>query len=75
MVLDFYVQYHLNFEGINMKTRLQKSIEYEQKYAHIPRDYNDRLAYLYDTLHLNPFINAEILQKRNDMINTLEYKI
>ncbi len=56
-----------------MKTRLQKSIEYEQKYAHIPRNYNDRLIYLYDTLHLNPAINAEILQKRNDMINTLEY--
>lgn len=56
-----------------MKTRLQKSIEYEQRYADIPRDYNSRLVYLYDKLHLNPTINAEILQKRNDMINILQY--
>lgn len=56
-----------------MKNRLQKSLEYEEKYAGIPRDYNDRLVYLYDTLHLDPSINARIIQKRNDMINTLEY--
>lgn len=56
-----------------MKTRKQKAEEYEEKYSHIPRDYNDRLAYLYDVLHLNPNMNSAIIDKRNAMMNTLQY--
>lgn len=56
-----------------MKTRNQKAEEYEEKYSHIPRDYNDRLAYLYDVLHLNPNMNSAIIDKRNAMMNTLQY--
>lgn len=56
-----------------MKTRNQKAEEYEEKYSHIPRDYNDRLAYLYDILHLNPNINSVIIDKRDAMMNTLQY--
>ncbi len=56
-----------------MKNRDQKALEYEEKYATVPRDYNERLLYLYNTLNLNPFVCAEIIQKRDNMINALEY--
>lgn len=56
-----------------MKNRKQKAEEYEEKYSHIPRDYNERLSYLYNTLHLNPITNAAIIDKRDAMLNTLQY--
>ena len=36
-----------------MKTKKQKVIEYEQKYHDIPRDYKERLSWLYDTLGID----------------------
>lgn len=57
-----------------MKNRKQKAEEYEIKYSHIPRDYNERLVYLYNILHLNPVINATIIDKRDSMMNALQYK-
>ena len=56
-----------------MKTRDQKAIEYEEKYADIPRDYNERLSYLYDKLKLKPSINNNIIEKRDAMIDSLYY--
>lgn len=56
-----------------MKNRAQKALEYEEKYSHVPRDYNERLLYLYDKLHLNPSVNAQIIDKRDEMINSLYY--
>lgn len=56
-----------------MKNRKQKMIEYQQKYAHIPKDYIDRLNWLYDTLNINDNISNEILQMRQSFINSTYY--
>ena len=36
-----------------MKSKKQKLIEYEEKYGHIPKDYIDRLNWMYDTLKID----------------------
>ena len=56
-----------------MKNRNQKAIEYEEKYANIPRDDNERLSWLYDNLKINPSLGDSILKKRDAMLNTLAY--
>lgn len=56
-----------------MKRRKQKEIEYEAKYNNIPRDYNERLVWMYDTMHLNDNLCKEIIDKRDRMINSLYY--
>lgn len=44
-----------------MKSRKQKMIEYDQIYGNIPKDYKERLAYLYDILNINENKTQEIL--------------
>lgn len=61
-------------EVLATKNRIQKAQEYDEKYAGIPRDYNERLAYLYDKLRLNQTLNEEILAKRDAMLDTLYYE-
>lgn len=56
-----------------MKTRNQKAVLYEEKYSHIPRDYNQRLSWLYDQLNLDHSICSQILLKRDMMMDTLYY--
>ena len=56
-----------------MKRRKQKEIEYEAKYNNIPRDYNERLIWMYDTMHLNDNLCKEIIDKRDRMLNSLYY--
>lgn len=56
-----------------MKNKKQKMIEYEQKYSNIPRDYKERLEWLYDELKIDDKKSTEILQQREDMINSTYY--
>lgn len=57
-----------------MKSRKQRLLEYDQKYAHIPRDYNERLSWMYDKYHITPAKANEILLKRDGMLRELYYK-
>ena len=57
-----------------MKKRKQKMEEYDRKFSNIPKDYNDRLVWLYDELHLNSFKCDSIISKYYSMMNTLEFK-
>lgn len=57
-----------------MKTRQQRLSEYDLKYSHIPRDYNERLSWMYDNLHITPSKAQEILNARSGMLSTLCYK-
>lgn len=56
-----------------MKSRPQKAAIYEEKYAHVPRDYNERLSWLYDQLHLDHQICSQIMLKRDLMMDYLYY--
>lgn len=57
-----------------MKNKKQKIIEYQEKYANIPRDYIDRLNWMYDELNIDDKKSAEILQARANYINSTYYK-
>lgn len=57
-----------------MKNKKQKLLEYQEKYANIPRDYIDRLNYLYNILDIDDKKSDEILQARMDFINSTYYK-
>ena len=57
-----------------MKKRKQKSEEYEQKYSHIPRDFIERLQWMYQAYHLNERMEREILAKRDQMLATLSFQ-
>lgn len=49
-------------------------LEYDQKYSHVPRDYNERLAWMYDSLNITPAKQSEILATRDGMLRSLYYK-
>ena len=57
-----------------MKSRKEKMIEYNQKYSHIPKDYIERLEYLYDTLGIDDAKSDEILAARNRYINSTYFE-
>lgn len=57
-----------------MKNKKQKLLEYQEKYANIPRDYIDRLNYLYNVLDIDDKKSDEILQARMNFINSTYYK-
>ena len=59
---------------MSKKSRIEKAVNYYNKYGDIPQDYNDRLSYLYDKLNINEKKQNEILEKRNGMLNNLYYK-
>ena len=56
------------------KNRIDKAIQYQEKYSHIPIDYNERLSWMYDNYKINDRKAIEIYNKRNDMVNSLYYK-
>lgn len=56
------------------KNRKKKLIEYEEKYSHIPKDYYERLAWMYDTYKISDKKAERILKLRNEMINTFNYE-
>ena len=57
-----------------MKKRNQKMKEYESKYSKIPRDYNERLAWMYDKLHINSVKADTVIANYNTMKDILYYK-
>lgn len=60
------------------KTRRIKSTEYEQKYGHIPVNYDDRLRWMIDHYNLSEKQMDLILEKRQSMLNNLiwyDYKV
>lgn len=54
-----------------MKSRLQKEKKYKEKYSDIPLDYNQRLIWLTDKLHLSELQMEEILAVANTMKDQL----
>ena len=56
-----------------MKKRKQKAEEYENKYSHIPRDYYQRLQWMYDNMKLSDRTVREIFSKRDAMLASLDY--
>lgn len=56
-----------------MKNRKQKFYEYEEKYGEIPEDFAARLEWMYEKYKLTPAKQQEILNKRDAMLNTLDF--
>ena len=56
-----------------MKKRKQKAEEYENKYSHIPKDYYQRLQWMYDNMKLSDSTVREIFSKRDAMLASLYY--
>lgn len=52
-------------------TRAEQAEIYEQKYADIPRDYNERLAWMIDKYNLSARQMDEIVNKKNAMMQNL----
>ena len=52
----------------------QKILKYQERYSHIPKDYKERLLYLYDTLKIDDVKSEEILQIRRNYILSTYYK-
>ena len=57
-----------------MKKRVQKAVEYKQKFSDIPRDYYERLSWLYDNLHISGYKAESILAKYEGLKQSLYYK-
>lgn len=55
------------------KNRDSKRQEYEDKYCEIPREYNERLGWMYDKFNVSEAKSQEILNVRNLMVNNLHY--
>ena len=71
--LSYFLLIHNQKEVITIKSRKQKKSIYENKYSHIPRDYNQRLEWLYDTLHINPVKENIILQARDQYLQSMSF--
>lgn len=56
-----------------MKSRKQKQLEYEEKFSDIPKDYTERLLWMYDKYNINDKKAENIIAKRNAMVQSLEY--
>ena len=57
-----------------MKSRKQKMIEYDQIYGNIPKDYKERLEYLYDILNINENKTQEILNAIDSYIDSTYFE-
>ena len=57
-----------------MKSKRQKVIEYEQKYGAIPKNYIDRLNWMYDNFNIDDKKSQEIIDARNRFINSTYYE-
>jgi Holliday junction resolvase RusA-like endonuclease len=55
------------------KTRIEKENEYTKKFGEIPKDYQERLYWLYDNLHITDKKAKAIIDKYNCIQNTLYY--
>lgn len=59
---------------VKMKSKKEKILEYHEKYNHIPKDYIERLEWLYNTLGIDDKKSDEILQARESFINSTYYQ-
>ena len=50
-------------------------VEYERNYSSIPKDYRERLMYLYDTLGLDDVLSEQIVQARDQLIKSTYYTV
>ena len=57
------------------KTRKQKEELYREKYGDIPIDYEERLAWMYDTFHITENKANQILDARNQMFYFMYYRL
>lgn len=57
-----------------IKSKRQRMAEYDAKYANIPRDYRERLEYLYNSLEINEQLEQRILQARQNYIDSTYYE-
>ena len=57
-----------------MKSKRQKVIEYEQKYGTIPKNYIDRLYWMFDNFNIDDKKSQEIIDARNRFINSTYYE-
>ena len=58
---------------INIKSRKQKAKLYESKYSEIPRDYIERLSWMYDKYHITKAKAEEILRAKYTILSSLYY--
>ena len=56
-----------------IKSRKKKAEIYEQRYSEIPRDYQERLYWMYDHYGLTPEKADMVYRVRNQMIDTLSF--
>lgn len=56
------------------KNRKEKQLQYEEKYQEIPLDYLERLAWMCDKYKLSEKKMDEIIQTRDEMMQSLIYK-
>lgn len=57
-----------------MKSRKQKEKIYNAKYGDIPTDYIERIQWMYDKFHLNINKASEIISRRNQMLQALQFQ-
>ena len=55
------------------KSRKQKATEYETKYGNIPVEYNQRMSWLYDKLHLTQAQMHDIMMTQSQMVGSFNY--
>lgn len=57
------------------KNRKKKAEEYQEKFGHIPLEYEARLEYLYDTLGFDrrPKMLADLIEKRDNMLMNMQW--
>ena len=58
---------------INIKSRKQKAKLYESKYSEIPRDYIERLSWMYDKYHITKAKAEKILRAKYNILSSLYY--
>lgn len=56
-----------------MKSRKQKANIYKEKYDNIPRDYQERLAWMYDKLHITSSKADNIINTMRQMLDTFTF--
>lgn len=56
------------------KNRKKKLAEYENNYSHIPKDYYERLAWMYDNYNISDKKAEKILSLRQEAIDTFHYE-
>ena len=59
--------------AFNFKSRKHKFLEYENNYSEIPRDFKERLEWMYDKYHISEKKSLSIINKRNAYLDSLYY--